>query len=369
MPTVHAIQKHQGSRALRNATWFVGGVSVILFLAITCWLCYLVYNFVTDPKYFSDLLWLDRLPDYSPDASTAHHTGDKAAAGQFWGAVFGGILAGGLTLLAAIIALGGALIQMRREANKDFLEWVVEFNHTFHADNDYGEVRQSLAENRGLFFKWIHKELKESASATDHSAAKPCQELASAVNTDNIEAPEESDVAMLLCPVMRLKSGQETINWKFVRKATDFFRFYEMVLLVAQRLPDFGSQRETFIGSFAWHIKWLLCSWEGAGMTNQVTNRIIVIYYLAFNHFENLCSAALCFILQYRNALQEELAAGNKNLHGASHEEARQCLQMINSHIPSIYEIFEIKNAIRLTPEKHLTSYWIKILGHRGAIQ
>jgi hypothetical protein len=190
-----------------------------------------------------------------------------------------------------------------------------------------------------------------------------------AVDTDSIEAPEKSDESILLCPVIRGKAGKELINWKFVQKATDFFRFYEMVLLVAQRLPEFGNQRETFVGSFAWHIKWLLCSWEGKGMTNQVENRIIVIYYLAFNHFENLCSAALCYLLQYRNALEVELASGAKNLHGATTQEVKNSVELINSHIPSIYKIFEIKSAIKLAPEKHLINYWRKILGHSGAIQ
>jgi hypothetical protein len=369
MPSIHTIQKHQGSQGLRKATWFVGGLSLLLFVAITGWLCYLVYNFVIDPKYFGDLLWLDRLNDASTEALLAQHTGDKAAAGQFWGAVFGGILAGGLTLLAAIVALGGALIQMQREANKEFLEWVVEFSHKFHADKDYCEVRQSLAENRGLFFKWMHRELIDSVSAIDQIVADPCLELATAVNTDNIEAPEKSDDSILLCPVIKINSQEELINWKFVRKATDFFRFYEMVLLVAQRLPEFGNQRETFVGSFAWHIKWLLCSWEGDGMTNQVKNRIIVIYYLAFNHFENLCSVALCFILQYRNALEEETPSETKNLHGATTQEAKNCVDLITSHITSIYKIFEIKNAIKLAPEKHLINYWRKILGQSGAIQ
>jgi hypothetical protein len=365
MPSIYTIQKHQGSEGLRNATWFVGGLSLLLFIAITGWLCYLIYDFLIDPEYFNKLLWLDHLNVTSTEDLLAQNTGDKAAAAQFWGGVFGGFLAGGLTLLAAIVALGGALIQMRREANNDFLEWVVEFSRNFHADKDYCEVRQSLAENRGLFLKWMNQELIDSASTTDHNAAKPCLDLARALHTDNIKAPKKSDESILLCPVIRIDSGKELINWKFVRKVTDFFRFYEMVLLVAQRLPEFGNQRETFVRCFTWHIKWLLCSWEGNGITNQVKNRIIVTYYLAFNHFENLCSAALCYLLQYQKVLKEKLASEESN--SANIQEINDCVELITRHIKSIYEIFEIENNIKLAPEKKLTSYWTKILRNEVA--
>ena len=369
MPSIHAIQKHQGSRGLQHIIWFAGSIFVIVFLIIVGWLCYVIYQFAIDPKYFNDLLWLDGIHDASPEALIEEYTGDKGAAGEFWGAVFGGILAGGLTLLAAIVALSGALIQMRREANKDFLEWVVEFSHTFHADKDYCEVRQSLAEHRNLFFKWMYDELMGNALGTVHPASERCVLFAQSVNTDGIEVPEETEESKHLCPMIRKKDGKEKINWMFVRKATDFFRFYEMVLLVAQRLPDVGSQRETFIGSFAWHIKWILCSWGGECMTDQVNNRLIIIYYLAFNHFESLCSVALCFILQYRNVLQDDLNSGQKNIHGATSEEVEKCVKLISTHVESIYEIFNLQNAIKLANQKQLTDYWIKILGHRGAIR
>ncbi len=368
MPSLHSIQKHQGSNLLRNLTWLIGGVSFCLFIAILFWLFWLISKFIFDQNYFCDLLWLDGIYNTKTEVADG---GDKAAVGQFWGAIIGGVLAGGLTLLAAIIALGGALIQMQREANKDFLEWVVEFNHTFHADKDYGEVRQSLAENRSLFFKWMMDELRENADTVvnENSAAQATLELLEELHFDHMEVPEVLDSDECLSPVVRKNSGKDTINWKFVRKATDYLRFYEMVLLVAQRLPNFNNQQETFIGMFAWHIKWILCSWGGASLTEQINRRLAIGYYLAFNHFENLCSVNLCFLFQYRDKLKKDCFAKKNFIEESKKKEIERCLDIINEHTKYIYVIFAIQNAAKLTSEKHLTKYWIKILGLRGEIR
>jgi hypothetical protein len=276
-----------------------------LFLAGLAWIFNIVKDTLLQPGYFSELIWLQIKNGPNADGDI----GDKAAAAQFWGTIFGGLIGGGLTMLAAFIALGGALIQLRKESNKEFLEWVVDFNRSFHEDPDYSEVRVAFAERRLVFFKAMMLEEVtyefESPYPQDHPYLPNWHKLWAACRSNlSIDLPKQGHADAESSPAFENTEGAFQTNWKFVRKITDFLRFYEMILTVAQRLPSDGTQRQTFIGNFAWHIRSVVWGWP-EDKSSDCMRRLLVVYYLCQNRFENLAATGYFFALQHREGLKK----------------------------------------------------------------
>jgi hypothetical protein len=344
-----------------SALWLSGILSAVLFLAGLAWIFNIVKDTLFQPGYFSELIWLHI--HHGPNADG--DLGDKAAAAQFWGTIFGGLIGGGLTMLAAFIALGGALIQLRKESNKEFLEWVVDFNRSFHEDQDYSEVRVAFAERRLVFFKAMM--LEEVACEFDsgypknhpyltnwHKIWQDCRK-----NLD-VALPKLGEIEADFSPAFEKPGAGFQTNWKFVRKITDFLRFYEMILTVAQRLPSEGTQRQTFIGNFAWHIRSVVWGWP-EHENFECSRRILVVYYLCQNRFENLAATGYFFILQHRNDLLEILNS-NKQLS----EKIQSEIDEINGHLASLREIYWDKNAMELPSDKQIIVYWKSVLGNKA---
>ena len=364
------MRSNQGWNASRLETyvlWLCGIVSMILFFALLVWLFGLARDTLLQPDYLKELLWLrlDRGPKGSGEI------GDKAAAAQFWGAVFGGCLAGGLTMVAAFIALGGALIQLRKESNKEFLEWVMGFNRSFHEDVDYREVRVAYAQNRLLLFKTlmieeVRSEFNQPGAARGdnylnkwHKLWTHCEELSVAMPIPLDGTPES-----VTSPGFRTSAGTFSFNWSFIRKITDFLRFYEMLLTVAQRLPKAGGQRETLLGAFAWQIRAVLWNWPEQD-SYRCSRRLLALYYLCQNRFENLAAAGYFFALQQQAALEKELLKSETD---ADRKSIQDAIVEIREHLEPIRDIYKQKNAIHLPSDEELRLYWEGVLGNKGFV-
>ena len=354
---------HRGHFSIGTTIFWLSGVlSAIFFLAGLAWIFLVVKDALFEPGYFSELIWL-KIKD-GPNA--VDDGGDKAAAAQFWGTIFGGLIGGGLTMLAAFIALGGALIQLRKESNKEFLEWVVDFNKSFHDDEDYSEVRVAFAERRGVFFKAMM--LEEVACeflpafpkdhpylASWHRLWEECRER------HKVALPREGDSETDCSPAFLTSDGKFQTNWRFVRKITDFLRFYEMVLTVAQRLPTEGAHRQTFVGNFAWHIRSVVWNWPEEDEL-RCPSRLLVVYYLCLNRFENLAATGYFFALQHRVGLQQRLRSEK-----TPPESIGRAIEELNGHLSSIRAIYLDKNAVPLPSDEEITVFWQNVLG-RSAI-
>jgi hypothetical protein len=344
-----------------TALWLSGLFSAFLFLAGLAWIFNIVKDTLFQPGYFSELIWLQIKQGPNLDGDI----GDKAAAAQFWGTIFGGLIGGGLTMLAAFIALGGALIQLRKESNKEFLEWVVDFNRSFHEDSDYSEVRVAFAERRLVFFKAMM--LEEVACEFESGFAKNHPYL---VNWENlwkkcreeltVSLPKQGDPEAEFSPAFEKCEGGFQTNWKFVRKITDFLRFYEMILTVAQRLPSDGSQRQTFIGNFAWHIRSVVWGWPEQENLD-CSRRLLVVYYLCQNRFENLAATGYFFALQHREGIMQ-LIRKEQN----PRMRLDKKIEVLDDHLASIRAIYLDKNAISLPPDEEIIIYWKSVLGNKA---
>lgn len=367
MRTIKAIGNRGSYSFGTSALWLSGVLSAILFLAGLAWIFSIVKDTLFEPGYFNELIWLQ----VKNGPNNLDDIGDKAAAAQFWGTIFGGLIGGGLTMLAAFIALGGALIQLRKESNKEFLEWVVDFNRSFHEDADYSEVRVAFAERRLAFFKAMmieevsdEFEPIESGHLHGHDYLINWQNIWKKCNKQlAISLPKTGTQEAAFSPAFERDDGAFQTNWSFVRKITDFMRFYEMVLTVAQRLPQDGNQRETFIGTFAWHIRSVVWGWpENAPF--ECSRRLLAVYYLCQNRFENLAAAGYFFALQHR--------AGLLSLLSKSSDDEKCCIQKaideITNHLPSIRAIYLDKNATPLPPDATILTYWKGVLGNKGTL-
>lgn len=343
-----------------SALWLSGVLSAVLFLAGLAWIFNIVKDTLFQPGYFSELIWLQIQQGPNADGDI----GDKAAAAQFWGTIFGGLIGGGLTMLAAFIALGGALIQLRKESNKEFLEWVVDFNRSFHEDPDYSEVRVAFAERRLIFFKAMMLEEVacefESDFSGDHPYLKNWKKLwQNCRETLNVSLPKVGDPDADFSPAFERLDGGFQTNWKFVRKITDFLRFYEMILTVAQRLPAEGTQRQTFIGNFAWHIRSVVWGWP-EDKKFVCSRRLLVVYYLCQNRFENLAATGYFFALQHMEGLKSLRDSGNSSTDLISE------IHEIELHLSSLRAIYLDKNAVSLPSDKELIVYWKSVLGNKA---
>jgi hypothetical protein len=365
MRTIKGLGSRGGYSFGTSALWAVGVLSAILFLAGLAWFFSIVKDTLFEPGYFNELIWLQIKNGANADGDI----GDKAAAAQFWGTIFGGLIGGGLTMLAAFIALGGALIQLRKESNKEFLEWVVDFNRSFHEDSDYSEVRVAFAERRLTFFKaMMVEEVRDefgpvkSGFVLGHEYLINWQKIWEKCSSLlNISLPIEGTHEAQFSPAFEKNGGGFQTNWSFVRKITDFMRFYEMVLTVAQRLPQDGNQRETFIGTFAWHIRSVVWGWPENG-SFECSRRILAVYYFCQNRFENLAAAGYFFALQHRSGLLALLPKSAND----ERDSIQKAIDEITLHLTSIRAIYLDKNAKALPSDESILTYWKGVLGNKG---
>jgi hypothetical protein len=133
-----------------------------------------------------------------------------------------------------------------------------------------------------------------------------------------------------------------------------------MILTVAQRLPSDGTQRQTFIGNFAWHIRSVVWGWPEQ-QNQECSRRLLVVYYLCQNRFENLAAVGYFFALQHREGLKQILKdkSDQFNLLNKSFEE-------INDHLKSIRAIYYDKNAVTLPSDQEIMVYWKSVLGNKA---
>jgi hypothetical protein len=283
----------------KSAFFFVLVVSILLVLCISAWLLTMLGSHAVDRGYFHELIWLKQIPG----PNTGADMGDKAAAGQFWGAVVGGLVAGGLTLIAAFVAVMGVVYEKRKETHRDFLAWIMDFNARFHQDEDYGVVRVSLIEHRNAFLRAMIEELDSIRAGHQDSLIGSIWKF-----LDESCKPQLPDKPDDRCPCY-LHEGKYHIHWPFVRKLTDLLRFYEMVLMVAKRLPESDDYQRNFTGAFAWHVRAILWNWtedSGGDAMAELKRRLFVLYYLKINNFNYLASVGNYLLSEYFEHLDQK---------------------------------------------------------------
>jgi hypothetical protein len=246
-------------RWLRERPWLVPSAIVVAVLIG-------VYQAVLG-KILSPALWIEILDLSKSEAN-------RGAIGN----IFGGIIGGMLTIVAAISTILWYTRQQKVENLKTFFEWLSEFNSTFHADEAYGEVREALATKR----QWVRRQLLMEMLMDGN--IRPDQLLSQ-------DKQIESDVEQIRC---------NALDWKFLRKFTDYLYFFEQVLAFGESLAkrDTIQSAPALVDHFGWFLRSLCVCWGDERMSREDKNRAagIFVVYLANNRYRRLTEVALMLL-------------------------------------------------------------------------
>lgn len=202
--------------------------------------------------------------------------GDKAAAGSVLGNIVGGLF----TLTAGTTVIGLYLIQERQQNVTQVITWMSDLAKQFHEDKDFCEVRETAAGNRATIRDNIFTEML----LDDYGALVP---------------PHAADALR----ARQAKSGplSAQMDWKLVRKLTDYIYFFERVLAYGELSK--GALNPGLCASIVDHFGWCMrslfqvCVLADDTPEQASQARIAFVWYLATGRYRRLAEVGL-YLLQ-----------------------------------------------------------------------
>lgn len=246
--------------------------------AINKSICYLNNNPMFTIEFWNELLF------------------DVQRASQISGHLIGGIISGSFTLFAAFISLYVYFSRKSRQSTQDFLKWLADTNIKFERNESYQTTRESLAQNRPILLLYVALELylsptielnKNSAFSKKGIEEFLLNTFSASYNI--LEFDKNLPFKYLEYSKDSVENWKFEFNWTFIRKFTDYKRFYEESLIACEELANIndGDKASTLINLYIWHIRSLIFGWG-----NDFYNKLF-IQFLLHNHLDRLVEVSI----------------------------------------------------------------------------
>jgi hypothetical protein len=253
---------------------------------------------------------------------------DREAAGSVLGSLIGGLL----TITAGVLTVLFYRHQQRDTNWTNFFRWLTDFHCQFHRDPQFAEIRMKLATKR----VWIRRQLARELMLDGDLPEK-----------DVLEADRA-----ILCA--RNVNEEFQLDWMFLREITDYFYFFEQILIFGETLYYVNSAGNALVlvDHFGWFLRSLFVSWDQGTSGPDEARRAerLFILYLANNRYLRLTSAALVLM---QSGSRANIDAGFRS---ELFEEAKAALLAQG-------QVLKSWNSLR-----ELDEYWIPIVGRSGFV-
>lgn len=191
---------------------------------------------------------------------------DPEFASKISGNIISGFIIGLFTLLAALILISLYVYFSRksRQNSQDFLLWISNSNAKFQNNDSYKNTREAIAEYRSIIFLYVAMELYLTSTIhlnTNKDFSKYGIELFLLKTFSNSDDISKFNINLPLkyfeYSELGIKHWKYKFNWSFIRKFTDYLRFYEETLLACEELSNIGNKKRasTLINNYYWHMQ------------------------------------------------------------------------------------------------------------------